>query len=71
MTKKGKTDMKSKFIETIQYLNQSMDEHETLLKMYNHELRQERAWIIFYQMTHKCDCSECPWMNCPNRLRFN
>lgn len=43
MTKKGKTDMKIKFIETIQYLNQSMDEHETLLKMYNHELRQERG----------------------------
>lgn len=48
-----------------------MDEREVLLKMYNHELRQERAWIIFYQMTRKCDCGECPWVNCPNRLRLN
>lgn len=63
--------MKNKYLETIQYLNRLIDEREALLKMYDHELRQERAWIIYYQMIRKCDCDECPWMNCPNRLRFN
>lgn len=63
--------MNQKIIDSLKYLLEVEERRHVFLKMYQHELRQERAQRIFNEIQQteedKCDCSICKLAQCPFR----